>query len=81
MMLTPKIHGVEDIRQFRPIVLINVIFKFISKAYAIRLSSIAHRTISRTQSAFIRGIYIHEGVLLYKRLSMKRKPRFFGEFS
>jgi hypothetical protein len=34
--------------------LINVIFKLISKVFAIRLSPIAHRVISHMQTAFIK---------------------------
>jgi hypothetical protein len=48
LTLIPKVHGADDIRMFRPIALINVIFKFVAKAYAICLSPIAHRTISVT---------------------------------
>jgi hypothetical protein len=31
--LIPKVKGVDTIKQFRPIALINVIFKFVAKAY------------------------------------------------
>jgi mannosylglycoprotein endo-beta-mannosidase len=51
--LLPKVSGADSIKLFRPIALINVIFKFISKAFAIRLTPIAHRVISPTQTAFI----------------------------
>jgi hypothetical protein len=40
-----------------------VIFKLISKAYAIRLSPVAHRIISSSQTAFIKGRHIHDGAL------------------
>jgi hypothetical protein len=46
LSLIPKVAGADDIRLFRPIALINVIFKLVSKAYAIRLLPIAHRVIS-----------------------------------
>jgi hypothetical protein len=36
--LVPKVKGANRIKQFRPIALINVIFKFVAKAYAIRLA-------------------------------------------
>jgi hypothetical protein len=61
--LIPKVQGADTIKQFRPIALINVIFKFIAKAYATRLAPLAHRTIDRSQSAFIKGRCLHEGVL------------------
>jgi hypothetical protein len=63
LSLIPKFLGADDIKQFRPIALINVIFKLISKAYAIRLSPVAHRIISSSQSAFIKGRHIHDGAL------------------
>jgi mannosylglycoprotein endo-beta-mannosidase len=46
--LVPKVKGTDDIKQFRPITLINVIFKFIMKAYAIQLAPIAHRIVDRS---------------------------------
>jgi hypothetical protein len=33
----------------------NVIFKFVAKAYTIRLAPVAHRTIDTRQTAFPRG--------------------------
>jgi hypothetical protein len=61
LSLIPKVPGADSIKQFRPIALINVIFKFISKAYVIRLSPIAHRTISFAQIAFIKRRQILDG--------------------
>jgi hypothetical protein len=61
--LIPKVKGADRITQFRPIALINVIFKLVAKAYAIRLAPLAHRTIDRSQSAFIKGRCLHEGAL------------------
>jgi hypothetical protein len=63
LSLIPKLSGADDIKQFRSIALINVIFKLVSNAYAIRLAPIAHRVISTSQSAFIKGRLIHEGAL------------------
>nr|XP_051201760.1 uncharacterized protein LOC127315299 [Lolium perenne] len=75
LSLIPKVPVANDIRQFRPIALINVIFKFVAKAYAIRLSPIAHRTISLTQSAFIRGHHIHEGILALQEIIHETKSK------
>jgi hypothetical protein len=61
--LIPKVKGVDRIKQFRPIALINVILKFVSKSYAIRLAPLAHMTIDCSQTAFIQGRCLHEGAL------------------
>lgn len=55
LSLIAKVKGAYTIKQYRPIALINGIFKFVSKAYAIRLAPIAHMTIDRSQTAFIKG--------------------------
>jgi hypothetical protein len=52
-----------------------VIFKFVDKAYAIRLSPIAHRTTSRTQSAFIKGCHILEGIVSLKEIIHETKSK------
>lgn len=43
--------------------MINNFAKFPAKGFATRLSPVAHRTISPTQSAFIKGRYILDGIL------------------
>jgi hypothetical protein len=63
LSLIPKVPGADNIKQFRPIALINVIFKLVAKAYAMRLSPVAHRVISLSQTAFIKGRLIHDGPL------------------
>jgi hypothetical protein len=76
--LIPKVKGADSIKQFQPITLINVIFKFVAKAFAIRLAPLAHRTIDQSQSAFIRRRCLHEGVLalheILHELKSKRLP-------
>ena len=61
--LIPKVKGADLISQFRLIALINNFAKFPAKGLATRLSPIAHRTISPSQSAFIKGRFILDGVL------------------
>jgi hypothetical protein len=63
LSLIPKVPGVDNIKQFWPIALINVIFKLVSKAYAFRLSPVAYRIISQMQTAFIKGRFIQDGPL------------------
>lgn len=55
LMLLPKVLGADSIKQFRPITLINVIFKLIVKGFAIRLSPVEHHIIHSNRTAFIRG--------------------------
>jgi hypothetical protein len=72
------VQGVENIKQYRPIALINVVFKLVSKAFAVRLSPMAHRVISQAQTAFIKGRFIQDGPLaLYEiihELKTKKLP-------
>jgi hypothetical protein len=63
LSLIPKVPGADNIKQFCPIALINVIFKLVAKAYAMRLSPVVHRVISLSQTAFIKGRLIHDGPL------------------
>ncbi|KAK1612923.1 hypothetical protein QYE76_036596 [Lolium multiflorum] len=73
LSLTPKVSAAEDIKQFRSIALINVIFKFVAKSYATRLSPIAPWTIICSQSAFIKGLHIHEGVISLQEIIQESK--------
>lgn len=68
LSLIPKVAGADNIRQFRPIALINVPFKICSEATTARLVPTAQRTISRTQTAFIRGQNILEGSLALQEI-------------
>jgi hypothetical protein len=54
----------RDMRNFRPISLINCSFKIFSKVLTNRLSKVAQRLISSNQSAFIKGRYILESVVV-----------------
>ena len=63
LSLIPKVPGADQITQFRPIALINVIFKIISKAFASRLDPIANRIINQTQTVFLKGRHILDGAL------------------
>ena len=68
LSLIHKVFGADDIRQFRPIALINVPFKICSKATTSHLVPMAHPTISRTQTMFIRGHNILEGSLALQEI-------------
>ncbi|XP_073358143.1 uncharacterized protein [Aegilops tauschii subsp. strangulata] len=62
--LIPKVPGAADIRQFRPITILNVIFRILAKGYATRAALIAPRIHHPNQSAFTKGRYIVDGILV-----------------
>jgi hypothetical protein len=78
LSLIPKVKGADQIKQFRPIALINIIFKFIEKAYAIRLAPVAHRTIDRSQATFIKGSSLHEGILALHEIAHELNVKELG---
>ena len=75
LSLIPKVPVAESIKQYRPIALINVLFKLVAKAYAARLSPVAHRVIAPNQTTFIKGRAIHEGALLLHEIVHELKSR------
>lgn len=62
--LLPKSKDVVSIQKYRPICLLNVSYKILTKVLTIRLTWIVSRVISLTQTTFIKKRYIMEGVLL-----------------
>jgi hypothetical protein len=62
--LLPKKEDACRIEQYRPICLLNVSFKIFTKVGTNRVTCIAHTVIKPTQSAFIPGRNILEGVVL-----------------
>lgn len=62
--LIPKNNDPSDIKQFRPICVLNDCFKFISKVVTNRFSEVANGVISPTQTAFIPGRFILEGCVI-----------------
>lgn len=61
--LVPKIKEANTIKQFRPICLLNVSFKIITKLLAITLGEMVHTFINESQTAFIKGRHILDGVV------------------
>jgi hypothetical protein len=61
--LLPKVDNPTDIRNFRPICLLNVCYKIITKVLTNRLASCITKVISKHQYGFIKGRYIMDGVV------------------
>ena len=64
IVLLPKIQEVERIQQYRPICLLNVSFKIFTKVVTIRLNSVADHVVKPTQTAFMQGRNILDGVVV-----------------
>ncbi|WVZ58602.1 hypothetical protein U9M48_008859 [Paspalum notatum var. saurae] len=64
--ITPilKVQEANVIQKYRPICLFNVSFKIFTKFATIRLNHIADKVVSPTQTAFMRGQNILEGVVI-----------------
>ena len=62
--LLPKTQEASKIQQYRPICLLNVSFKIFTKVATIRVNSVADNIISPSQTAFMRGRNILEGVVI-----------------
>jgi hypothetical protein len=61
--LIPKVPNVDDIKAFRPICLLNVCYKIITKVLTNRLANCITNVISDCQYGFIKGKYIMDGVV------------------
>jgi hypothetical protein len=66
--LIPKVGDASDMKHFRPISLLNCSFKIFSKLLTLRLGPVAQRIVNKSQSAFIKGRYILESVVVAHEL-------------
>ena len=64
IILLPKIKEPEKIQHYRPICLLNVSFKIFTKVATIRLNSVADHVVRPTQTAFMQGRNILNGVVI-----------------
>jgi hypothetical protein len=62
--LIPKGKDADCIHKYRPVCLLNVILKNFTKVLVSRLVKIIWKVIKLSQTAFLKGIYILEGVVL-----------------
>jgi hypothetical protein len=62
--LIPKKVGAVDLKDFRPISLLGVVYKLIAKVSANRSKMVLGKIISETQNAFVKGRQIMDSVLI-----------------
>ena len=53
--LIPKKAGAEELKDFRPISLVGIVYKLISKVLANQLKNVLEKIISKSQNAYIKG--------------------------
>ncbi|WVZ95943.1 hypothetical protein U9M48_041644 [Paspalum notatum var. saurae] len=76
IILLPKSVDAKQIRQYRPICLLNVSFKIFTKVATNRISQVAQKIIRPSQTAFLPGRYIMEGaVILHETLHELHKKK------
>jgi hypothetical protein len=64
IILLPKKENAIQIQQYRPICLLNVSFKIFTKVGTNRISEVVHTVVRPTQTAFMPGRHILEGVVV-----------------
>ncbi|MCH79641.1 LINE-1 reverse transcriptase like, partial [Trifolium medium] len=62
--LIPKVSSPFGLSDFRPISLLGCLYKLVSKVLAVRLGKVMNSLISSTQSAFIKGRNLVDGVVV-----------------
>lgn len=73
--LLPKINEASKIQQFRPICLLNCIYKLVTKTLTIRLEKVANTLIHNTQSAFMKGRNIMSSIMCLHEIIHETKRR------
>ena len=64
LVLIPKIGGVEDLKDFKPISLVGSFYKLLAKVLANRLKKVMGKIVSQSQNAFMEGRQILDALLI-----------------
>ena len=66
--LIPKVSSLMSLKEFRPISLLGSLYKLLAKVLARRLARVMDKIISKSQSAFIKGRNLVDGVVVANEL-------------
>ena len=66
--LIPKVSSPMELKDFRPIYLLGSLYKLLAKVLARRLAGVMNSIISLSQSAFLKGRHLVDGVLVVNEL-------------
>ena len=73
--LLQKTKEANKIQQYRPICLLNVIYKIFTKVLMMRLETIMRKIINKSQNAFIKGRNIMDGIMCLHEILHDTKLR------
>lgn len=77
--LLPKIADATKIQQFRPICLLNCLYKILTKTLTLRLELVVAKLVHREQTAFIKGRNIMSGIMvLHEVIHETRRKKEMG---
>ena len=78
IILLPKTKEASRIQQYRPIWLLNVSFKILMKVATNRLNDVADHVVKPTQTTFMQGCNILDGVALHKTIHKLHQKKLNG---
>ena len=73
--LLPKFCDAAKIQQFRPICLLNCLYKLITKTLTLRLEDVAGKLIHNNQTAFMKGRSIMSGIMILHEILHETKRK------
>jgi hypothetical protein len=73
--LLPKVSDASRVQKFRPICLLNCLYKLITKVLMIRLEKVAEKLIHPNQTTFMKGRNIMSGIMILHEILHETKRK------